>query len=60
MTNADKIHQLPALEHAWMCSKLCDVHIVCQNCELLHLCYGIMRRRSVEEWAEWLEQEAEK
>lgn len=59
MTNAEKIAQLDALERAWMCSKLCDVHIVCQNCELLHLCYGTMRRRSVEEWFDWLESEAE-
>lgn len=59
MTNSEKIAQLDILDHAWMCSKLCDVHIVCQNCELLQLCYGTMRGSSVEQWAEWLESEAE-
>lgn len=57
MTNSEKIAQMDVLKRASMCSKLCDVHISCWNCELLPLCKGTMRGSSDEQWAEWLEAE---
>lgn len=59
MTNSEKIAQLDVSERAEMCSKLCDVHISCWNCNLLPLCKGTMRGCSDQQWAEWLESEAE-
>lgn len=50
MTNSEKIAQLDVLERAVMCSKLCDVHISCQNCELLPLCRGSMYGSSDQQW----------
>ena len=61
MTNADKIHQLPAAKHARLLEQMCYDRFVCDGCEIQPICKGAMWDvYDDEEWLRWLESEAEK